>query len=169
MTEIEGRVPNDFRLHLHFPEHFKAWLGWVRTLWDEGELSFEEVQHVGIAVSKANECAFCTGSFCSVLEHGGGVERSIVEAYLERGAETLAERERVLVEFAVKANLQPHAVTQGDVDRLREAGLGDRGIVQLVWLVNMFSASNRFNIVLGTELDPENPYQARAAEIIGNR
>lgn len=166
VTEVEGRVPNHFKLELHFPEHFKAWLTWVRVLWDEGELSFEEVQHVGIAVSKANECAYCAGSFCAVLEHGGTVDRGAVEEYLRRDVETLEARERALVEFAIKADLTPREVTQADVERLREVGLTERGIVQLVWLVNMFASSNRLNTVLATEADAANDYQRLAGELL---
>jgi uncharacterized peroxidase-related enzyme len=166
VSEVEGRVPNHFKLELHFPEHFKAWLTWVRVLWDEGELSFEEVQHVGIAVSKANECVYCAGSFCAVLELGGKVDRVAVEDYLRRDLETLGERERVLVRFAVKADLEPHRITQADVDGLRAVGLTERGIVQLVWLVNMFASSNRLNVVLGTDLDEENAYQLLARELL---
>ena len=166
VTEVEGHVPNHFRLELHFPEHFKAWLTWVRVLWDEGELAFEEVQHVGIAVSKANHCAYCAGSFCAVLEHGGEVDRSDVEDYLRRDVAALAPRGRAIVEFAVKADLTPHEVTQADVDRLRDVGLTERGIVQLVWLVNMFASANRLNTVLGTDADAENDYQALARDLL---
>jgi uncharacterized peroxidase-related enzyme len=166
VTEVEGHVPNHFKLELHFPEHFKAWLTWVRVLWDDGELSFEEVQHVGIAVSKANECAYCTGSFCAVLERGGAVDRRAVEVYLRRDVEVLAARERALVEFAVKADLTPQEVTQADVDGLREVGLTERGIVQLVWLVNMFASSNRLNQVLATDADATNAYQGLARELL---
>lgn len=166
VTEIEGKVPNDFRLLTHFPEHFKACMQWLRTLWGEGELSFDEIQQIGIAISKANECAFCTGSFCTVLEQGGGVDRDTVEEYLERGAETLGDRDRVLVDFALKANIAPHDVNQADVDGLREAGLSDKGIVQLVWIVNSYAAANRFNTVLGTDLDLDNPYHAKALQMM---
>ena len=166
VTEIEGHVPNHFRLELHFPEHFKAWLTWVRELWDGGELSFEEVQHVGIAVSKANQCAYCAGSFCAVLEQGGAVDRAAVEDYLRRDVETLDARERSIVEFALKADLTPREVTQADVDVLREVGLTERGIVQLVWLVNMFAASNRLNTVLGTDADTANDYQGLAQALL---
>jgi uncharacterized peroxidase-related enzyme len=166
VTEVEGHVPNHFLLELHFPEHFKAWLTWVRVLWDRGELSFEEVQHVGIALSKANECAYCAGSFCAVLEHGGDADPAGVAEYLRHDVETLDERERVLVEFAVKANAAPHRVTQVDVDGLRAVGLSERGIVQLVWLVNMFASSNRLNTVLGTDFDAGNRYQPVARQLL---
>jgi uncharacterized peroxidase-related enzyme len=166
VEEVEGLVPNHFLLELHFPVHFKAWLGWVRTLWREGELSFREVQQVGIAVSKANRCGYCTGSFCSVLEHGGGAAREEVEDYLARDVATLAGRERALVEFALLANSDPHGVTQADINSLRDVGLTERGIVQLVWVVNMFASSNRLNTVLDTALDEGNPYQNMAAALL---
>ncbi|MGH2985893.1 MAG: peroxidase-related enzyme [Solirubrobacterales bacterium] len=162
VEQVEGAVPNHFLLELHFPPHFKAWLKWVRTLWDEGELSFLEIQHVGVAISKANRCPYCAGSFCSVLEHGGGAGRQEVEDFLARDVAALSGRERALVEFALLANTDPHAVTQADIDGLRELGLTDRGVVQLVWVVNMFASSNRVNTVLDTASDDGNPYQAMA-------
>lgn len=166
VTEVEGRVPNHFLVELHFPEHFKTWLTWVRTLWGEGELSFREVQHVGIAISKANQSAYCTGSFCSVLQHGGDEDPEAVEQYLQRGAETLDEKERVFVEFALKANEDPHSVTQEDIDRLREVGLTEKGIVQLIWLVNMYASSNRLTTILGVDFDSENEYQRTADSLV---
>lgn len=165
VEEVEGHVPNHFLVELHFPSHFKAWLNWVRILWAEGELSLREVQQIGIAISKANRCAYCTGSFCSVLEHGTGSDRAEVEDYLARGVDALPGRERALVEFALLANDNPHGVTQADIDALHELGLTERGVVQLVWVVNMFASSNRLNTVLDTDFD-DDPYQALASQIL---
>jgi uncharacterized peroxidase-related enzyme len=165
VQEVEGLVPNHFLLELHFPAHFKAWLNWVRTLWNEGQLTFREVQQIGIAVSKANRCDYCTGAFCSVLERGGGAPRGEVEDYLSRDLAALTGRERALVEFALLANGDPHGVTQADIHSLREVGLTERGIVQVVWVVNMFASSNRLNTVLDTAMDEDNPYQSIAVAI----
>ncbi len=166
VTEVEGRVPNHFLVELHFPEHFKTWLTWVRTLWGEGELTFKEVQHVGIAISKVNQSPYCTGSFCAVLQHGGGEDPGKVQEYLDRGLEALDERERVFVEFALKANDDPHGVTSDDIERLRQVGLTEKGIVQLIWLVNQYSSSNRLTTILDVDFDPENDYQRMAESVV---
>ena len=51
VTEMEGSVPNHFYVELNFPEFFTAKLGATKVLWEMGELSMEEIQHVGILVS----------------------------------------------------------------------------------------------------------------------
>ena len=50
VTRMEGAVPNHFYVEMNFPEFFKAKLGATTILWEAGELSMEEVQHVGILV-----------------------------------------------------------------------------------------------------------------------
>jgi hypothetical protein len=50
VTEMEGSVPNHFYVELNFPEFFTAKLGATKVLWQMGELSMEEIQHVGILV-----------------------------------------------------------------------------------------------------------------------
>ena len=70
VTEMEGAVPNHFYIELNFPEFFTAKLGATKILWEAGELSMEEIQHVGILVSQDNGCSYCTAAFCTILNHG---------------------------------------------------------------------------------------------------
>ena len=58
VTEMEGKVPNHFAVELNFPELMKGKLGFTKTLWETGELSMEEIQHVGIVVSRANRSPY---------------------------------------------------------------------------------------------------------------
>ena len=65
VTEMEGSVPNHFFVEMNFPEFFPAKLGATKVLWEAGELEMEEIQHVGILVSQANGCPYCTAAFCT--------------------------------------------------------------------------------------------------------
>lgn len=154
VTDVEGAVPNHFFLEMNFPEHFKAKLGATKALWLEGELSLPEVQHVGIVVSKANECQYCTAAFCTILNYGLGVDEDYTTAFLEQGIDAIEEpRTKGIVAFALKVNADAHAITDDDVEALRALGLGDKGIVQLVHLVSDFGSYNRLNTALGTDYD----------------
>src|SRR3990167_594789 len=82
VTEMEGAVPNHFRVELNFPEYFKAKLGSTKVLWQMGELSMPEIQHVGILVSQANGCPYCTAAFCTILNYGLQVEEDYVTGLL---------------------------------------------------------------------------------------
>lgn len=154
VTEMEGSVPNHFYLELNFPEYMKHKLRSTAVLWEEGELSMPEIQHVGIAVSKANGCEYCTGAFCTILDYGLDADTEYVMEFLENGTDALDdERLEAIVDYALTANDDPNAVTDGDVERLREVGLGDEGIVQLTHVVSDFASYNRINSALDTDYD----------------
>ncbi len=154
VTQMESAVPNHFYLELNFPEFMKAKLGATKVLWEAGELTMEEIQHVGIAVSRANGCPYCTAAFCTILNYGLGQDEGYVRRFLTQGAEaTDDERTATIVRFAERVNADPAAVEDGDMEGLRKIGLTDKGIVQLVHLVSDFASYNRLNIALDTDYD----------------
>jgi len=154
VTEMEGSVPNHFYVELNFPEFFTAKLGATKVLWEAGELTMAEIQHVGILVSKANGCPYCTAAFCTILHHGMATAEDYVASLLESGIDAVAdERLRAILGYALKVNGNAAAVTDGDVDALRGVGLGDKGIVQLTHLVSDFASYNRLNLALDTDYD----------------
>lgn len=154
VTEMEGAVPNHFRVELNFPEYFKAKLGSTKVLWQLGELSMPEIQHVGILVSQANGCPYCTAAFCTILNYGLQVGEDYVTGLLARGSEAAGDpRLRTILEFALKVNADPKSVTDADVAGLRAIGLTDKGVVQLVHLVSDFGSYNRLNLALATDYD----------------
>jgi len=154
IEELEGDFPSHYLAELNFPEYLKVKLRATVTLWQEGELSMPEVQHVGIAISQANNCKNCTGAFCTVLSHGLGVDAQYVESFLREGNEAVDdERLRAILDYALLVNDDPTAVTDAEIQRLQNVGLTDRGIVQLTHLVSDFASWNRTNDALNTEYD----------------
>jgi len=163
ITEMEGEVPNHFYLEMNFPEHFKAKLGASKILWQMGELSLPEIQHVGIAVSQANSCQYCTAAFCTILNYGLDADEGEVREFLTQGSNALEDRRtRTIVDFALKVNADAHAITDDDIAQLRGIGLGDRGIVQLVHQVSDFASYNRLNTALKTDYDYRDMWRAVA-------
>ena len=154
VTKMEGSVPNHFYVEMNFPELLKAKLGTTRVLWEMGELSLAEVQHVGILVSRDNGCPYCTAAFCTILNYGLGTAEEYVERLVAEGATAVAEgRLRTLLDFALKVNRNARSVTDDDVESLRAVGLSDKGIVQLTHLASDFASYNKLNLALDTEYD----------------
>jgi uncharacterized peroxidase-related enzyme len=154
VTQMEGSVPNHFYVEMNFPEFFKAKLGATKVLWQMGELRMDEIQHVGIAVSKANGCQYCTAAFCTILHHGLNADEGEVKQFVVEGAQAVTDqRLRTFVEFALKVNKDAAAVTDQEIAQLRKAGLTDKGIVQLCHLVSDFASYNRLNLALQTDYD----------------
>ncbi len=154
VTEMEGAVPSHFHVEMNFPEYFKAKLGSTRILWQMGELTLPEIQHVGIVVSKANGCAYCTAAFCTILNYGLDTDESYVKDLITEGSGVIEDaRLKTILAFALKANNDPKLVSDQDMQDLRATGLTDKGIVQLVHLVSDFSSYNRLNLALQTDYD----------------
>ena len=154
VTEMEGNVPNHFYVELNFPEFFTAKLGATKVLWETGELSMEEIQHVGIVVSQANGCPYCTAAFCTILNHGLGTAEDYVGTLLQSGVDAVeGHRLRALLEYALQVNQAPADVSDQQVEALRSHGLSDKGIVQLTHVVSDFSSYNTLNLALDTDYD----------------
>jgi len=163
VTEVEGDIPNHFYLEMNFPEHFKAKMGATQVLWQMGELSMPEIQHVGIAVSQANACQYCTAAFCTLLNYGLGADEEQTREFLTEGSDAIDDpRTKTIVDFALKVNADAHAITDDDIAGLREIGLGGKGIVQLVNLVSDFASYNRLNTALQTDYDYRDMWRAVA-------
>jgi len=163
ITEVEGDVPNHFYVEMNFPEHFKAKMVATQVLWQLGELSMPEIQHVGIAVSQANSCQYCTAAFCTILNYGLGVDEEQTREFLTKGSEAINDpRTKMIVDFALKVNADAHAITDEDIEELRGIGLGDKGIVQLIHLVSDFASYNRLNTALQTDYDYRDMWRAVA-------
>ena len=154
VTEMEGSVPNHFYVELNFPEFFTAKLGATKVLWEMGELTMEEIQHVGILVSQANGCPYCTAAFCTILNYGLGTAENYVGNLLQQGVDAVdGDRLKSLLAYALQVNNNPGAVSDAQVDALRQHGLTDKGIVQLTHVVSDFSSYNTLNLALDTDYD----------------
>ena len=154
VTEVEGSVPNHFYVELNFPEFFTAKLGATQVLWEMGELTMEEIQHVGILVSQANGCAYCTAAFCTILNHGLGTAEDYVGGLLQSGLEVVeGDRLRAILDYALQVNDDPGAVSDSQVESLRERGFTDKGIVQITHVVSDFASYNTLNLALDTDYD----------------
>ena len=114
----------------------------------------EEIQHVGILVSRDNGCPYCTAAFCTILTHGLGTAEDYVKTLVAEGAGLVADpRLATLLDFSLKVNRNPGGTSDEDIAALREVGLTDKGIVQLVHLVSDFGSYNRLNLALDTDYD----------------
>ena len=58
-----------------------------------------------------------------------------------------------MLHYSLKVNEDPGNVTDEDINALRDAGFGEKGIIQITHLVSDFSSYNTLNLALDTEYD----------------
>ena len=163
VTDMEGDVPNHFYVEMNFPEYMKAKLYSSKVLWQMGELSMPEIQHVGILVSRANGCSYCTGAFCTILNYGLETDEGYVQALADQGIDAVDDgRLKTILDFALKVNGDAKSITDEDTDGLRAIGLTDKGIVQLIHVVSDYGSYNRLNLALDTDYDYRDMWRTAA-------
>ena len=94
-----------------------------------------------------------------MTHHGAGLRRllndeakavAIARDYTEAD---LSPRERAILDYAVKLTMDPRAMSESDVQTLRDAGLGDAAILDACQVTCYYNYVNRLADGLGVELE----------------
>jgi len=111
------------------------------------------VNMIGLAVSSTNRCPYCTTYFkisCKTL----GVDEETLEA-LASDFEVLSPRRvQEVIKFAVKCAATPLDLTQADYERVREVGVSDEELLEIVALAAVCNFTNTLARALKVQTDP---------------
>jgi uncharacterized peroxidase-related enzyme len=75
-------------------------------------------------------------------------------------AARLSERERAMLDFAVKLTAEPWLLEEEDRARLRRAGFSDRDIWDIAAVAGFFNMTNR--VASATDMRPNSVYHGQA-------
>ena len=78
----------------------------------------------------------------------------------------LTKRERAMLEFSRKLTNAPEDMRKSDAQKLKEAGLDDAAIVELVSVTAYFNFINRVALGLGVRLDEALEGAAEAEDLL---
>ena len=114
----------------------------------------EGIQHIGILVSQANGCPYCSAAFCTIMNHRLGTAEDYVGNLLLHGLDTIdGDLLKSPLTDALQINEDSGAVSDAKIHALRRYGLTDKGILQLTHTVSDFSCYNTLNLALDTDYD----------------
>ncbi|MCB0035722.1 MAG: peroxidase-related enzyme [Anaerolineales bacterium] len=148
--EVIGFVPNVFLGYTIRPTHFRHWFNHFREIMQgESELSEAEREMICLAVSSENGCLYC------LVAHGAELRRHlgdpvqadrIVIDYRRAG---LPERQRAMLDYAVKLTVNMKECDEADLEYLRSLGFSDEGIFDIAETAAMFNFTNRLASATG--------------------
>jgi len=153
IAKKRGKVSNVLRVHSKHPSALKEHLDLYDALmFDDSPLNRAEREAIAVVVSAVNQCDYC-------LRHHG----EALCAYWKRArvrqlsndyasVEDLDASLRAACEVAEKLTKTPGAMSEAEVDRLREAGWSDRGVLDIVLITSYFNFVNRITNALGVEV-----------------
>lgn len=158
-----GLIPNVFKVFSLTPEHFMKWFKYYDFLMrnEESELSRKERELIALAVSSENRCEYCLGSHSAYLREvtGDPVLPDLVIHNYRRAP--LSERERAILDFAVKMTHRSFEMEREDLQPLYDVGLSDETIFEVAQVAGMFNLTNRMANALGWKPNEAFYYQHR--------
>lgn len=144
VQEKAGFVPNVFLTLAHRPDEFRAFFAYHDALMEkESGVSKAEREMIVVATSGANQCQYCVvahGAILRVRARNPFIADQVAVNY--RKAD-LTQRQRVMLEFALKVALRSAEVGEADVAALREHGFTDEDIWDIGAVAAFFAMSNR--------------------------
>lgn len=124
-------------------------------MYDEGGMSRAERELGALAASMVNRCIYCAAVHAdrhAKLEN----DTKVTDELFAKGAEAdLAPRDAAIFGFARKLSEAPPNAGPDDVAALRNAGLDDAEILDLILSSALFGWANRLMHVLGDPVRPE--------------
>ena len=161
-----GFVPNVLRAWLLRPEKLRTFIrAYDELMLGPSGLSKLEREMIAVAVSSQNRCYYCLVAHgAAVRKLSGDPQLGEMVAFNYRVAE-LPERQRALLDFAVKLTDRPHEVGEADRQRLRDAGLDDADIFDAAEVAAFFNYTNR--VAHAVDMMPNAEYHAMGRETNG--
>ncbi len=139
-----GFIPNVLRAYSFDNTKLRNFIAFCDEimLGDSG-LSKLEREMIAVVVSAANRCYYC------LIAHGAAVRKLSKDPVLGELMITnyrvadLSQRQRAMLDFAEQMTTASHEIDAADRQRLRDAGLSERDIWDVVAVAGFFNMSNR--------------------------
>ena len=128
-----GYVPNGAALFAARPEVAEAWTRLNLTI-REG-MDRRRFELATIAAARSRSSTYCTAAHSKFLRDVCGDESSITALASDPSGSSLDPVDRAIVVFAAKVASDPACVGSGDVGQLREQGLTDADIADVIFAV----------------------------------
>ncbi len=146
-----GFLPNFAVVFSPRPEVARAWSMLNKTVRDGMDRRRFEIATIGAA--RALRSTYCTAAHSKFLRDECDDEPTMLAIAEDPSGAKLDDQDRAVYEFAAKVAVDASSIQQVDVDRLRELGLTDTDIADVVYAAAARSFFTRVLDGLGARLD----------------
>jgi uncharacterized peroxidase-related enzyme len=148
-----GFLPNFAGAFSTRPEVAVAWNGLNKSVRDGMDRRRFEIATIGAA--RALRSTYCTAAHTKFLRDECGDESTVIALAEDPSGGGLGEQDRAIFRFAGHVARDPSSIQQQDIDALRELGLTDPDIADIVFAAAARSFFTRVLDGLGARLDVE--------------
>lgn len=160
VQEKAGFVPNVFLALAHRPAEFRAFFAMHDALMEkrEGGLSPTDREMIVVAVSADNDCQYCVVAHGAILRVRSKNPLIADQVAIDYRKADITDRQRAMLDFALKVSNDAKAIADSDFDALRGHGFSDEDIWDIAGISAFFGLSNRMAHFLA--MRPNNEFYA---------
>lgn len=149
MRAAIGMIPNLYGAIAHSPGSLQSKLAWDDAV-SKGGLSKREIEQLNLHISELNGCGYCVSAHAVM---GGRAGLSAEDITAARNGVGANERESAVLAFARRVVRTGGARAGTELGRLREAGVSDAEVIDILAIVALKAFTNAVAIVAQTEID----------------
>ena len=144
VQEKAGFIPNVFLTLAHRPDEFRAFFAYHDALMlrDSG-LTKAEREMIVVATSGANDCLYCIVAHGAILRFYAKNPLIADQVAANYRKADITERQKAMLEFALKVALRAAELTEADYAKVRAHGFSDEDIWDIGAIAAFFALSNR--------------------------
>jgi len=144
VQEKSGFIPNVFLTLAHRPDEFRAFFAYHDALMDKpGTLTKAEREMIVVATSSINQCQYCViahGAILRIRAKDPLIADQVASNYRKTD---LSDRQKAMLDFAVKVSQTAHLVGESDFETLAGHGFSEDDIWDMAAISAFFGMSNR--------------------------
>ena len=114
-----------------------------------GGLSRAERELASTVVSRVNRCVYCASVHAQRFEQLAKRNDVISEVFADPATAGTTDREKAIVQFAIDLTLEPSSLSARHIHTLRDQGLDDAQVLDLIHAISIFAWANRLMLNLG--------------------
>ncbi len=144
VQEKSGFVPNVFLALARRPDEFRAFFAYHDALMEKpGGLSKAEREMIVVATSGLNNCLYCVVAHGAILRIRAKNALIADQVAVNPRKADLSQRERAMLDFAMKVAVRSHEIDDADYAMLKARGFSDDDAWDIAAIAALFAMSNR--------------------------
>jgi len=156
VQEKSGFIPNVFLALAHRPDEFRAFFAYHDALMDKpGNLTKAEREMIVVATSGANQCQYCVIAHGAILRIRAKNPLIADQVAVNYRKADITDRQRVMLDFAMKVSQSAHLVSESDIERLNQHGFDEDDVWDIMAIAAFFGMSNRMANVMNLRPNTE--------------
>lgn len=159
VQEKSGFLPNVFLVLAHRPDEFRAFFAYHDALMEKpGNLTKAEREMIVVATSAVNQCHYCVIAHGAILRIRAKNPLIADQIAINYRKADLTERQKAMLDFAMRVALDAHEVGDKDFVALTGHGFDEEDAWDIAAIASFFALSNRLANV--TNMRPNDEFYA---------